>query len=143
MEGHVFVDVFDPQERRAYFLDPTANIVVGLASGGRRFLDALDAFPHRDRRAAIEGGLTAFPHGFSRLENAALDFDEWAQANRLRTMDSTVSALTFGLPIASRKWAEAQMPAPAALRELGHVYPKLARAFTLDTQASSNPIDDP
>ena len=129
MEGHVFVDVFDPRERRAYFLDPTSNIVIGIASDGRGLLESLESSSPNARRALVEGGLTAFPQCFSLVENAPLDFDEWSQANRLRAVDCAISALTFGLPIATRKWTSGEQSPPARLCELSDAYPTLSGAF--------------
>jgi hypothetical protein len=137
MEGHVFVDAFDPREQRAYFLDPTSNIVIGLATDGRGLLDALEPLSPEVRRASIERGLTVFPQCFSLVENAPLDFDEWSQANRLRAVDSAVSGLTFDLPIAARKWAAGEQAAPARLRELSEMYPTLGHAFAVSDETLS------
>jgi hypothetical protein len=137
MEGHVFVDVFDPREQRAYFLDPTSNIVIGLATDGRGLLDALEPVSPDLRRASIERGLTVFPQCFSLVENAPLDFDEWSQANRLRAVDSAISGLTFGLPIAARRWQVGEQAPPVRLREMAEIYPTLSRAFASSGEALS------
>lgn len=129
MEGHVFVDARDPGAGRAYFLDPTVNLVVGVEVSEGGVLGALAARAPEERRGIVEKGLTAFPHCFSMIENASLDFDEWSLVNRLRVVDSTISGLTFGLPIVTKKWESGELPRPRRLREMGDTYPNLIRAM--------------
>lgn len=129
MEGHVFVDARDPSGGRAYFLDPTVNLVVGVEATEGGVLGALAARTPEERRGIVEKGLTAFPHCFSMIENAALDFDEWSLVNRLRVVDSAISGLTFGLPIVSKKWESGELPRPRRLREMAETYPNLIRAL--------------
>lgn len=131
IEGHVFVDAFDPAEGRSYFLDPTSNLMASFRSTTQRFgfLDTIETMSPHDRKVFLFTQLKTFPNFVSRSHELDQDFAVWSANNYLRVKDSIITGLSFEFPVMQRRWQDNESPWPKTLCELANEGWTVIQAF--------------
>ena len=91
LQDHIFVDVYDPVEKKAYLLDPTFNLWSKFDDIEQGYLDVLAGMPAEERRRYLRNGLVSF----RRFQ---------AGAQYLKRKNALYAALTYELTIAMDHW---------------------------------------
>lgn len=137
IEGHVFVDAFDPIEKRSYFLDSTSNLMasekIDTTSG---FIDVLSQISPKSRKDFINSRMKEFPNFVSRFTGVDQSFRDWSLNNYLRSKDSTITGLSYELPIAIDRWKNGANRPPENLCQFASRRSESMQKFS--TQSCSN-----
>lgn len=122
IEGHQFVDAYDPVEGRAYFLDPTSNLMASAdpKKVNTGFLDILTKMDAVNRRSLLAKTVKSFPHSYSGMIGVDQDFRYWAENNLLRGRDSIIAGFTYELPMVVEGWLNGSSRKPSSLCELAN-----------------------
>lgn len=140
LDGHVFVDAYDPDEDTAYLLDANFSVmIVQPHSGGQGFLARVLAMPEDKRRAyakAVE--IRAFPDYFRFVDPGE------AGLTQTPVTDDSLNALVPGREAMWRRWLASDMPelqawwkqvpaqAPHTLHEIAQFYlPSIPPVFNI------------
>ncbi|MGJ3522813.1 hypothetical protein ACR4XJ_07225 [Nitratidesulfovibrio sp. D1] len=117
IEGHWFVGAFDEQEGRAYYLDPTNNLMASVSVSEKNidFFDALSSEPLGNRLKFVAGRMKSFPFLYDEARGLWMPQDEWAADNYVRVRDSTVTGFVYELPLVLEKWKDGKWPRPTTL----------------------------
>lgn len=104
LQGHIFVDAYDPVEKKAYLLDPTFNLWSKFDDVEQGYLDVLGGMSTEERRRYLREGLVTFPFFIVAPVNMAENPGEFREEQYLKRKDALYSALTYELPIAMDNW---------------------------------------
>ncbi|CAK0768561.1 hypothetical protein CCP2SC5_440034 [Azospirillaceae bacterium] len=113
IEGHEFVDAYDPQENKSYFLDSTNNLMAKIDAPNKDvgFLDVLAAYHPSERKRLIASRIKQFPIKYeSMIGVVERDFRGWEEDNFVRVRDSTITGLAYEFPMMIEKWKTGQWP---------------------------------
>ncbi|WP_377295835.1 hypothetical protein [Rhizobium sp. SGZ-381] len=129
IEGHMFVDAYDPEEGKAYFLDPTNNLMAAAKTQdeGTGFIDILSDSDVPARLDLLDEQMKQFPLYFASATGVSSDFENWASSNALRVYDVTINGLAYELPQMLERWSAGGDWHPSSLCRLaGEGNPGLA-----------------
>lgn len=131
IEGHVFVDAFDPLEGKSYFVDPTSNLMAAHVSSGQHlsFLETIEIMSPQDRKVFLSTQMKAFPNFVSRSHALPQDFTVWSVNNYLRAKDSIITGFSFEFPVMQGRWRDKQSPWPQTLCDLANQGYTLIQTF--------------
>ncbi len=131
IEGHVFIDAFDPTEGKLYFLDPTSNLMATNISSERHlsFLEAIETMSPQDRKVVLSAQMKEFPNFVSRSQALNQDFTVWSVNNYLRAKDSIITGFSFEFPVMQSRWRDNKSPLPKTLCELANQGSALIQIF--------------
>lgn len=107
IEGHMFVDAYDPAENRSYFLDPTNNLMAATETKdeGKGFIDILADNDIPARLDLLDEQMKQFPLYFVSATGVSSNFESWASSNYLRVHDVTINGLAYELPRMLERWS--------------------------------------
>lgn len=119
IEGHWFIDAYDPMEGKSYFLDPTNNLMAVTSSLQKDmgFLAFLASQNTSQRLTFLENNLMRFPIYFEDTEGLAISFESWSSSTYLRARDSTIAGLSYELPDMMEAWRTGKKDQPTTICE--------------------------
>ncbi len=131
IEGHVFVDAFDPAESKSYFLDPTSNLMVSIQSDEQNpgFLEIIEKMSPKNRKAFLSIRMKESPNFVTRSQSLNQDFMMWSLNNYLRAKDSIITGFSFEFPVMQSRWRDGKSPLPKTLCELADQGSQLIQDF--------------
>lgn len=106
LTGHVFVDVLDPTEGKAYLLDPTFNLLAKIERVDKGFFDVLATLTPDARAQYVKQGVVDFPFFIVATDGIQKHPDQFREEQHLKVTDAVHSALAYELPAAIQSWAK-------------------------------------
>lgn len=136
LQGHIFVDAYDPVEKKAYLLDPTFNLWSKFDDVKQGYLDVLAGTPIEERRQYLKDGLVSFPFFIVEPVNMPGKPSDFRQEQFLKRKDALYSALTYELPIALDHWKKNYPRAvPYNLANVSSHFSNFSADFVLSTDS--------
>ncbi|WP_461583438.1 hypothetical protein [Thiobacillus sp.] len=104
LTGHIFVDAYDPVERKAYLLDPSFNVWDVQPHVDEGYMEVLAGMKVEDRKRYLRGGLSQFPFYIVGTQGIHKDINAFREEQHLKIKDAILSALTYEMPVALENW---------------------------------------